>query len=92
MLWKMLQETKGADAPTHVAVIFDKSEVTFRNELYPLYKAHRPPAPEDLVPQFGLVREATRAFGLPCIEQPGFEADDIIADLRLHRRATPAAR
>ena len=50
MVWKMLQETKGADAPTHVAVIFDKSEVTFRNELYPHYKAHRPPAPEDLVP------------------------------------------
>ncbi|MFO1143502.1 MAG: DNA polymerase I [Amaricoccus sp.] len=79
MVWKMLQETKGADQPTHVAVVFDKSEVTFRNELYPLYKAQRPPAPEDLVPQFGLIREATRAFNLPCIEQAGYEADDIIA-------------
>ena len=58
----------GADAPTHVAVIFDKSEHTFRNELYPAYKAQRPPAPEDLVPQFRLIRDATRAFNLPCIE------------------------
>jgi DNA polymerase-1 len=79
MVWKMLQETRGADAPTHVAVIFDKSEQTFRNELYPAYKAQRPPAPEDLVPQFGLIRAATRAFNLPCIEMGGFEADDIIA-------------
>ncbi len=79
MVWKMLQETRGADAPTHVAVIFDKSEQTFRNDLYPLYKAQRPPAPEDLVPQFGLIRKATRAFNLPCIEMAGFEADDIIA-------------
>ena len=79
MVWKMLQETRGADAPTHVAVIFDKSEVTFRNELYPDYKQNRPPAPDDLIPQFGLIREATRAFNLPCIEMGGFEADDIIA-------------
>jgi DNA polymerase-1 len=79
MVWKMLQETKGADAPTHVAVIFDKSEVTFRNTLYPEYKQNRPPAPDDLVPQFKLIREATRAFNLPCIEMAGFEADDIIA-------------
>ena len=79
MVWKMLQETKGADAPTHVAVIFDKSEVTFRNELYPDYKQNRPPAPDDLVPQFRLIRDATRAFNLPCIEMGGFEADDIIA-------------
>jgi DNA polymerase-1 len=79
MVWKMLQETKGADAPTHVAVVFDKSEHTFRNELFPAYKAQRPPAPEDLVPQFRLIRDATRAFNLPCVEQDGFEADDIIA-------------
>ncbi len=79
MVWKMLQETKGADAPTHVAVVFDKSEVTFRNELYADYKQNRPPAPDDLVPQFRLIRDATRAFNLPCIEQAGFEADDIIA-------------
>jgi DNA polymerase-1 len=79
MLWKFLEEMKGADAPTHLAVIFDKSEITFRNELYPEYKAHRPPAPEDLVPQFPLIRDAVRAFNLPCIEMGGFEADDLIA-------------
>ena len=79
MLWKFLSEMKGSEAPTHLAVIFDKSEVTFRNELYPEYKAHRPPAPEDLVPQFPLIRDATRAFNLPCIEMGGFEADDLIA-------------
>jgi DNA polymerase-1 len=79
MLWKMLQETKGNEAPTHLAVIFDASEKTFRNELYPQYKAHRPPPPEDLIPQFALVREATRAFGVPAIELSGFEADDLIA-------------
>jgi DNA polymerase I len=79
MIWKMVEEAKGADAPTHVAVIFDKSERTFRNELYADYKAHRPSAPEDLVPQFPLIREATRAFNLPCIETDGYEADDIIA-------------
>jgi len=79
MLWKFLEEMKGAEAPTHLAVIFDKSEVTFRNELYPQYKAHRPPAPEDLVPQFPLIRDAVRAFNLPCVEMGGFEADDLIA-------------
>ncbi|HKT54999.1 MAG TPA: DNA polymerase I [Caulobacteraceae bacterium] len=80
MLWKLLVDMKAApDAPTHLAVIFDHSERTFRNELYADYKAHRPPAPEDLVPQFPLVREATRAFGVPCLELPGYEADDLIA-------------
>lgn len=79
MVWKMLAELKGDEAPTHLAVVFDKSEHTFRNTLYPDYKAHRPPAPEDLVPQFGLIRDATRAFGLPCLEMAGFEADDLIA-------------
>ncbi len=79
MLWKFMQEMKGAEAPTHLAVIFDKSEITFRNELYPEYKAHRPPAPEDLAPQFPLIRDAVRAFNLPCIEMGGFEADDLIA-------------
>jgi DNA polymerase-1 len=79
MVWKFLEEMKGAEAPTHLAVIFDKSEVTFRNKLYPEYKAHRPPAPEDLVPQFPLIRDATRAFNLPCIEMGGYEADDLIA-------------
>jgi DNA polymerase I len=79
MVFKMVEDARGADAPTHAAVIFDKSEHTFRNELYPAYKQQRPPAPDDLVPQFGLIREATRAFNLPCIEMDGFEADDIIA-------------
>jgi DNA polymerase-1 len=80
MLWKLLVDMKAApDAPTHLAVIFDHSESTFRNQLYDQYKAHRPPPPEDLVPQFPLVREATRAFGVPCLELPGYEADDIIA-------------
>src|SRR5580698_9348261 len=80
MLWKLLVDMKAApDAPTHLAVVFDKSEITFRNQLYADYKAHRPPPPQDLIPQFPLVREATRAFGLPCLELPGYEADDIIA-------------
>jgi DNA polymerase-1 len=79
MVWKMLEETKGADAPTHAAVIFDKSEHTFRNEMFPNYKQNRPPAPDDLVPQFRLIRDATRAFNLACIEQGGYEADDLIA-------------
>jgi DNA polymerase-1 len=78
MLFKLLRDTK-EEAPTHLAVVFDHSEKTFRNQLYDGYKAHRPPAPEDLVPQFPLVREATRAFGVPSLELPGYEADDIIA-------------
>src|SRR5690606_5639867 len=65
--------------PTHFAVIFDYSSKTFRNELYPEYKANRSAPPEDLIPQFGLIREATRAFNLPCIEMEGCEADDLIA-------------
>ncbi|MBY8976102.1 DNA polymerase I [Rhodobacteraceae bacterium NNCM2] len=69
----------GTDGPTHLAVIFDPSGGTFRNEIYPEYKANRPPAPEDLVPQFPLIREATRAFGLPSVEMKGWEADDLIA-------------
>ncbi len=79
MLWKLLRDMPPDNRPTHLAIIFDKSEVTFRNKLYPDYKAHRPPAPDDLIPQFGLIREAVRAFDLPCLEQAGFEADDLIA-------------
>lgn len=79
MLWKLLQDMKGADGPTHLVAIFDHSEKTFRNTLYDQYKAHRPPAPEDLVPQFPLVREATAAFGVHCVELAGYEADDLIA-------------
>ncbi len=79
MLWKLADELHKADGPTHMAVILDKSEHTFRNEMYDQYKAHRPPAPEDLVPQFPMIRDATRAFSLPCIEEAGWEADDLIA-------------
>src|SRR5262249_26558530 len=79
MLWKLLRDMPADDRPTHLAIVFDKSEVTFRNKIYPDYKAHRPPAPDDLIPQFALIREAVRAFDLPCLEQNGFEADDLIA-------------
>lgn len=79
MLDKLLREARVGDTLTHLACIFDYSGRTFRNELYGGYKAQRPPPPEDLVPQFGLIREATRAFNVPCIEQEGFEADDLIA-------------
>jgi DNA polymerase-1 len=79
MLWKLVDELNKADGPTHMAVILDKSEHTFRNEMYDQYKAHRPPAPEDLRPQFPMIRDATRAFSLPCIEELGWEADDLIA-------------
>jgi DNA polymerase-1 len=87
MLWKLLVEMRTApDGPTHLAVIFDQSGKTFRNDMYPAYKAHRPPAPEDLVPQFALVREATRAFGVPAIELANYEADDLIASYATHVR------
>jgi DNA polymerase-1 len=79
MLWKLADGLNRADGPTHMAVILDASEHTFRNEMYDQYKAHRPPPPEDLVPQFPLIRVATRAFSIPCIEEIGLEADDIIA-------------
>jgi DNA polymerase I len=79
MIWKLLQDMRGGDKPTHLAVVFDKSEKTFRNEIYPQYKAHRPDPPDDLIPQFPLVREATRAFGIACVEDAGYEADDLIA-------------
>jgi DNA polymerase I len=78
MLWKLLAEMKD-DKPTHLAVVFDKSEKTFRTEFYPEYKAHRPDAPADLIPQFPLIREAVHAFEIPCLEQAGYEADDLIA-------------
>jgi len=79
MLWKLLRDMPEDNKPTHLAIVFDKSEVTFRNKIYPDYKAHRPPAPDDLIPQFAFIREAVHAFDLPCLEQAGFEADDLIA-------------
>jgi DNA polymerase I len=79
MLWKLLRDMKPEERPTHLAVVFDKSEKTFRSEMYPDYKAHRPDPPDDLKPQFKYIREAVQAFDLPCLEQDGFEADDLIA-------------
>jgi DNA polymerase-1 len=75
MLAKLLREQVG----THIAVIFDAGRKTFRNRLYEDYKAHRPPPPDDLLPQFSLVREATEAFGVPAVELEDWEADDLIA-------------
>ena len=79
MLWKLADDLHKADGPTHLAVILDASSQSFRNDIYADYKANRPPPPEDLKPQFPLIRDATRAFSLPCIEELGLEADDLIA-------------
>ncbi len=87
MLLNYIDGNKGSDAATHVAVIFDHSAKTFRNDLFPAYKANRPDLPEDLRPQFPLTRHATRAFNIACIETPGFEADDIIATLATQAQA-----
>jgi DNA polymerase-1 len=79
MLWKLLRETGELAPPTHLAVVFDYSAKTFRSDMFDGYKANRPEPPEDLVPQFPLVRDAVRAFNVACIEREGYEADDIIA-------------
>ena len=79
MLWKLLRESKVSEAPTHIAVIFDAGRDTFRNDIYPKYKAQRPPPPEELIPQFPLIRDAVKAFNVACIELDRFEADDLIA-------------
>ena len=79
MLWKLAKDLHDADGPTHLAVILDHSSHSFRNDIYDQYKANRPEPPEDLRPQFPLIRDATRAFSLPCIEMAGYEADDLIA-------------
>src|SRR4029078_11606099 len=79
MLWKLLNDMKPEDKPTHLAVVFENSEKPFRPDFYPQYKAHRPDAPADLIPQFPLIREAVRAFDIPCLEQAGSEADYMIA-------------
>ena len=81
ILWNELSNGKRSEAATHIAVVFDYSSKTFRNDIYPQYKANRPPPPEDLRPQFPLTRDATRAFNVACLEVEGFEADDIIATL-----------
>ncbi|MBQ0770965.1 MAG: DNA polymerase I, partial [Sphingomonadales bacterium] len=79
MLWKLADELNKADGPTHMAVVLDKAGTSFRNHLYEHYKANRPEAPEDLKPQFPMIRDATRAFSLPLIEEENVEADDMIA-------------
>ena len=79
MLWRLLRDSVAGEKPTHLAVILDHSSETFRNALYDQYKAQREEPPEELRPQFALIREAVKAFDLPCIEQKGFEADDLIA-------------
>jgi len=75
MLWKILRDSKAS----YFAVIFDTARKTFRCDIYPEYKAHRPPPPDELIPQFDLVRDATRAFNVPSLEMRGYEADDLIA-------------
>ncbi|MEA2977521.1 MAG: polymerase [Alphaproteobacteria bacterium] len=79
MLWKLLCDMKPDEKPTHLAVVFDKSEKTFRTDMYTEYKANRSAPPDDLIPQFPLIREAVRAFDIPCLEMAGYEADDLIA-------------
>jgi DNA polymerase-1 len=79
MLWKFLEDTKTGDKPSHLAVVFDAGRLSFRNTIYTEYKAQRPDPPDDLVPQFPLTREATRAFGVCAVEKEGYEADDLIA-------------
>ena len=86
MLWKMVADQSGPDAPTHIAVVFDKGSHTFRNDLFDQYKANRDEMPEDLRPQIPLTRDATRAFNMACLEEEGFEADDIIATLACRAR------
>ncbi len=86
MLQRYISDNTGPDAPTHVAVIFDKGSHTFRNDLYSEYKANREAMPEDLRPQMPLTREATRAFNIACEEIEGYEADDIIATLSVQAR------
>ena len=87
MLFKLIQDTQADGRVSHLAVIFDTSRKTFRTEIYPEYKANRDAPPDDLIPQFPLVREATRAFNVPAIEKAGFEADDIIATYAAQARA-----
>ena len=82
MLWKLLRDgdpTNKEVVPTHIGVTFDYSAKTFRNDIYQEYKANRPEPPEELRPQFGIIRDAVRAFNVCCIEQEGWEADDLIA-------------
>ncbi len=87
MLMKLLDDLRDHSVEELIAVVFDAKRLTFRNEIYKEYKAQRPEAPEELVPQFAIIREATRAFNVPCIEMEGFEADDLIATYARHAEA-----
>ncbi|MCL4768579.1 MAG: DNA polymerase I [Hyphomicrobiaceae bacterium] len=84
MLWKLIGDSRLSDRPTHIAVVFDTARDTFRTAIYEAYKTNRPPPPDELIPQFGLIRKAVRAFNVACIEQDGFEADDLIATYACH--------
>jgi len=86
MLQRYIDGNTGADAPTHLAVVFDKGSHTFRNDLYAEYKANREEMPEELRPQIPLTRRATEAFNIACKETEGYEADDIIATLACRAR------
>ncbi len=87
MLMKLLEDLRDHTVEELIAVVFDAKRLTFRNEIYKEYKAHRPEAPEELVPQFSIIRDATRAFNVPCVEMEGFEADDLIATYAKHAEA-----
>ena len=89
-LFQFVREGAAGIKPTHLAIIFDKSENSFRKELYPPYKANRSEPPEDLIPQFPLMRQAVRAFGLIPVEQDRYEADDLIATYAKEARARGA--
>ena len=91
MIYRLIESNNGANEPTHLAVVFDHKSKTFRSKIYPNYKANRPPAPDDLIPQFKLIKEATEAFGLPSIEVEGYEADDIIASYAVEARRLGAS-
>ncbi len=90
MLYKLIEDTKSGETVTHIAVIFDSARQTFRNEIYPAYKANRDEPPEDLRPQFSVIRDAVRAFNVVAVEQPGFEADDLIATFARQAKARQA--
>jgi len=90
MLYKLIEDTRSGETVTHIAVIFDSARRTFRNEIYPAYKANRDEPPEDLKPQFSIIRDAVRAFNVVAVETPGFEADDLIATYARQARARNA--
>ncbi len=90
MLYKLLEDTKADVAPSHFAVIFDTKGKTFRNDIYEAYKANRDAPPEDLIPQFQIIRDAVRAFNVPSVELAGYEADDLIATYAVEAAANGA--